>query len=173
MAASVWRMKVSANEVMTLATKAARGAGAPPAQAADFGRAAVRHLIAGRAPQSLTDALAALPEGPILSLPLAFARLMENAKDETAEGKIKLDADPDLTQSYAEAQPFATETSVQKDALAVRIFLDRPNTAKPVARVDLSDDLAFLMQNLAARILVPESEASRRSGAGAGLTDND
>jgi len=37
----------------------------------------------------------------------------------------------------------------------------------------LPDALAARLQTLAAGLLVPETEASRRAGAGAGLTDND
>lgn len=66
-------MSFSVNEVETLAAKAARGAGAPPAQAARFGRAAVHHLAAARDPEALLDALAALPRGPILDNALAPA----------------------------------------------------------------------------------------------------
>lgn len=61
-------MSYSANEIMALASKAARGGGAPAGQANAFGRAAVVHLAEGRAESDLTHALAALPLGPILSL---------------------------------------------------------------------------------------------------------
>ncbi len=64
-------MSFSVNETQMLAQKAARGAGAHPAQAAHFGRAAVRHLAAGRDPDDLHAALDALPEGPIQTLPFA------------------------------------------------------------------------------------------------------
>ncbi|WP_425038213.1 DUF3726 domain-containing protein [Primorskyibacter sp. S187A] len=79
-------MSHSVNEIEALATKAARGAGAPPAQAAKFGQAAVRHLAASRAEAALIDALQALPGGPILQFALRPDR-----------------AHP-LGQSYAEAQ---------------------------------------------------------------------
>lgn len=64
-------MSFSVNETQMLAQKAARGAGAHPAQAAHFGRAAVCHLAAGRDPGDLLAALDALPEGPIQTLPFA------------------------------------------------------------------------------------------------------
>lgn len=59
-------MSFSINEIQNLASKAARGAGAPPAQAARFGRAVVYHVRAGRAERDILDAIDALPHGPIL-----------------------------------------------------------------------------------------------------------
>lgn len=64
-------MTFSVNEIQMLAQKAARGAGAHPAQAAHFGRAVVCHLAAGRAGADLTAALDTLPDGPIQTLPFA------------------------------------------------------------------------------------------------------
>ncbi|MFK7836543.1 MAG: hypothetical protein AB8B60_10010 [Sulfitobacter sp.] len=166
-------MKVSANEVVTLATKAARGGGAPPGQAADFGRAALRHLLEGRTPAALSHALAALPNGPILTLPLQIARLLEQAGERTATGFLPIEGNAELAESYVQSQPFAAETRHSDAAMSVTFSLDAPNNLRAVARVDLSDALAQQMQHLAAKILVPESAASRLSGAGAGLTDND
>lgn len=164
-------MKVSANEVTTLATKAARGGGAPPAQATDFGRAALCHLIEGRAPEDLAEALNALPKGPILSVPPAIARLVESAEGDQASGTFP-DAD-DLLLSYAQSQPFAARIGRDGDRLTLTLQLSKPNPTRPVARVTLPDALYDQMQTLAAKTLVPESAASRLSGAGAGLTDND
>jgi hypothetical protein len=62
-------MTYSVNEVQMLAQKAARGAGAHPAQAAHFGRAVVCHLAAGREASDLSAALEALPGGPVQTLP--------------------------------------------------------------------------------------------------------
>lgn len=164
-------MKASANEVMTLATKAARGGGAPPDQAASFGRAALCHLVADRAKDDLSTALDALPDGPILDVPLGLLQMMESA-----EGMISKGAFPasDLLISYLEAQPFGFEVIDQSDdELTVRMMLNAPKSAKPIARITLPETLATKMQTLAANILVPDTAASRLSGAGAGLTDND
>jgi hypothetical protein len=62
-------MTWSEAEILALATKAARGARAPPEQAARFGQAAVAHLHAGRGEPALIAALDALPGGPILTHP--------------------------------------------------------------------------------------------------------
>ncbi|MEP4198719.1 MAG: hypothetical protein ABJL99_24100 [Aliishimia sp.] len=63
-------MMFSANEVQMLAQKAARGAGAYPAQAAHFGRVVAYHLTANRSADALSSALDALPSGPIQTLPV-------------------------------------------------------------------------------------------------------
>lgn len=166
-------MKCSANEVTTLAAKAARGAGAPPAQAVGFGAAALCHLIARRDPAVLRAALDALPEGAILDLPLALAMTIEDGEGAEIKGKLVVGDFPKLALSYLDAQPYTTETKLDGSTLAVTLHLTQPRARKAVARVDLPDDLAAHMQGLAAHLLVPESDASRLSGAGAGLTDND
>lgn len=68
-------MTHSVNELQSLAQKAARGAGAYPAQAAHFGRAVAYHLAAQRDSRALQDALAALPAGPIQTLPMTAKTL--------------------------------------------------------------------------------------------------
>ena len=92
-------MSRSSNEVMGLAAKAARGAGAPPAQAAQFGAAAAAHLGAGREIDVLVAALAVLPDGPIMTLPLDIARIAETAQDGLATGVVAADDVP-LVASY-------------------------------------------------------------------------
>jgi len=63
-------MSYSVNEIEALATKAARGAGAAPAQAAHFGRTTAHHIAASRPDDDLLAALNALPNGSIQTLPL-------------------------------------------------------------------------------------------------------
>lgn len=123
-------MTHSANELEDLATKAARGCGAYAAQAAAFGKAAVRHLAANRSETDLTQALQLLPNGPIQTF--AFAP----------------DATTALGQSYTNATPSPARLSPS----------------------------AILLHDLATRAhntYVPNTDASRTGGAGAGLTDND
>lgn len=162
-------MTWSANEVQALAAKAARGGGAPAGQAASFGRAAVIHLCADRPADDLISALGALPEGPIMSLPLALAQVLETTQ---CRGPVRC-ASAALAQSYCETLPFAHEISLTPDGMDLCIDLTRPGPRRPVKRVALPADLIALLDDLASRILVPESDASRRGGAGAGLTDND
>ncbi|MEQ6248678.1 hypothetical protein ABMC89_07300 [Sulfitobacter sp. HNIBRBA3233] len=156
-------LSFSANEVMALAGKAARGAGAPPAQAAQFGRAAVAHLLAGRDPEMLKAALASLPQGPILSVPRSLDRIAEG-------GESGLSMDTALVRSYLETLPHAAWIDA---AGRVVVDLAAPNRLRLAGRIDLDRDTVAQWSALAARILVPETEASRRAGAGAGLTDND
>lgn len=163
-------MSRSANEVMTLAAKAARGGGAPPAQAAIFGRAALRHLSADRGEQVLMQALDALPAGPIITLPRFFVELAEQAVEGRAQGMLP--AQP-LALSYAEAQSYMCEVTQVSEKLTVTADLTKPADRPVLKRIVLSDTFLLQLEKLGAKLLVPESDASRLSGAGAGLTDND
>ena len=153
--------------------KAARGAGAPPAQATAFGAAALCHLIAERETRALSDALDTLPLGPILSAPLALTRLLEAANGEVARKEITCNGFADLMISYLDAQPYETKWEISESILTATLFLKQPRKVGGTARVTLPDDLVPKLRNLAAKTFVPESDASRLSGAGAGLTDND
>jgi hypothetical protein len=159
----------SVNEVTGLAAKAARGAGAPPAQAAQFGAAAAVFLQRGGDPHSLTAALAALPAGPVMALPVALARLAETQTDGSAQGVLGVDHD-ELFYSYIAALP--CHARITQDGV-VRLDLNRPAPRGAGGRIDLPDDVIAAWSILAARILVPDTASSRASGAGAGLSDND
>lgn len=165
-------MTRSANEVMGLATKAARGAGAPPAQAAEFGRAMVRHMYAGRDLDYLSRALDDLPKGPIMDFPVAFARVIES-NAVPARGQVEASAWLPLAQSYADALPYAATVNVMGNVLDITVDLHNPAAKTSLGRFVLPDTMLDKMNALSARILVPESDASRLGGAGAGLTDND
>ena len=162
-------MSRSSNEVMGLAAKAARGAGAPPAQAAQFGAAAAAHLGARREIDVLVAALSVLPDGPIMTLPLDIARIAETAQDGLATGVVAADDVP-LVASYVAALPYLAWLG-QRGTLA--LDLTKPAKRGTVQRIDLPDAIYREWCGLAARLLVPESDASRLSGAGAGLSDND
>lgn len=152
---------------MVLAGKAARGAGAPPAQAAMFGAVAVWCLGQGLSPSILDDALGALPAGPIIDLPLALAQIAEGAQEGHATGMIE--ATP-LAQGYVATTPYHADIDMQG---CVTLNLNQPRARAVPQRIDLPEDVYTRWSALAARLLVPESDASRLSGAGAGLTDND
>lgn len=169
MVAGVCAVTRSMNEVMVLATKAARGAGAPPAQAAQFGAAAIAHLTNGRELQDLHNALAALPEGPIISLPLDITRVAETAQGGRAKGHAAVDGTT-LLQSYISMLPFQAQVLQGNE---IHLDLTKPAARLLVKRIDLSEDTYAQWSAFAARLLVPESDASRLSGAGAGLSDND
>ena len=162
-------MTRSVNEVTGLAVKAARGAGAPPAQAAQFGAAAVVHLCAGRDVQTLDAALDAVPAGPIMEYPLALARIAEAQKEGIAKGAFEVDT-AGLAQSYVEALPCQASLTIDH---VLHLDLNRPAERRQLPRIELPDEIYARWSALAAKLLVPESDASRISGAGAGLTDND
>ena len=166
-------MTWSAAEIWALGTKAARGAGAPPAQAARFGQVAPHHLMTGRDATLLGAALDALPDGPVLSFPLAVDRaLIALAQEgEAVVQGVPFDA---LLQSYVDTLPFEVAvTQTGHDRLVLKGNLAVPRAAVTLKRIVGCDALIDQMQRLAARTFVPESHVSRRSGAGAGLTDND
>lgn len=166
-------MTRSANEVQNLIAKAARGAGAPPAQAAAFGRAAVCHLSAGRGEAELRRALGALPQGPIMELPLALARLMETAETGNATGDLSHAQTPQLVQSYVDALPFKHQAQALGGGITVQIDVTQPAPRAAVTRLDPSAAFVAELTALLAKTLVPDTAASRLSGAGAGLQDND
>ncbi len=163
-------MSRSANEVMALAAKAARGAGAPPAQAANFGLAAVAHLGEGRQVVELQQALAALPGGPIIDLPLGIQAVAETADRGLARGLLDDGGFVGLTQSYVSVLPYAAALD---DADILTLDLNTPGKRRALTGVEVPVEVAADWHSLGARLLVPDSAASRQSGAGAGLSDND
>lgn len=156
------------NEVMVLATKAARGAGAPPSQAAQFGAAAAAHLAAERDVEPLQQALEELPQGPILDIPLRIMAVAEAATEGRGQGSYGA-VSAQLMQSYLATLPYRAvlkggEIEIDLNATSDRV---RPQ------RIALPEGVYAQWSDLAARLLVPESEASRLNGAGAGINDND
>jgi hypothetical protein len=164
-------MSWSISEISALAAKAARGAGAPPAQAARFGQAAALHLSSGRDPAVLERALETLPAGDILAIPLHLdAALCASPR------KYRL---PDglsdkLLTGYLEALPYPAEKRRGADGVRwLQISTAVMKERGRYGRIEGCEVLLAEMTRLAERTFVPETEASRRSGAGAGLTDND
>lgn len=173
MVTGVRQLTWSAAEILALATKAARGAGAPPAQAARFGQVAPLHLMAGRKTELLAEALDALPDGPVLSYPLAIDRAL-TALAQGHEAEIAGVPFDELLESYVDTVPFAAEvTHKTQGHVALQVDFTVPRAPAVLHRISGCDALIALMLGLAARTFVPESDQSRKSGAGAGLTDND
>ncbi|AVL51273.1 hypothetical protein CEP88_00495 [Roseobacter denitrificans] len=166
-------MNWSATEITALASKAARGAGAPPLQAARFGQAAAVHLTAARPPDALAQALDCLPGGPILEYPLALDAALSTARTDGCAVVVSVTQDS-LLDSYVAALPFTAHTECMQDG-AIRLVVDfaKPRPRNQALRITGCDALVARMSDLAARTFVPESAASRSAGAGAGLTDND
>ncbi len=164
-------MTWSVTEIATLATKAARGGGAPPEQAMRFGQAVAIHLQKNRATAALMTVLDALPEGPILNFPLAI----DQALAATEDADRYVDApDGELLTSYIETLPFETHLVVSENGgLLLKLSHDAPRAKGGAKRIEGCAALIEKMTEMAEKTLVPESESSRLSGAGAGLTDND
>ena len=163
----------SATEIIALAGKAARGAGAPPQQAARFGQVAAVHLGAARPVDALVVALDRLPAGPILDYPLALDRALSAAQS-SGSAPVPLKARDALLDSYIEALPFLAHARSMEDGtvtLVVDVAQARPR--RQAFRITGCAALVAQMNALAARTFVPEGAASRSAGAGAGLTDND
>lgn len=147
----------AASEITALATKAARGAGVPPEQAARYGAAAAHHLAAGRSAAVLLSAL-------ISGEALAFPRKVDACR--TGPHPLLVTA---LMQSYLDAAPFP----VRKTSMGVYLDPTAPRRTDIAARLYPAPVLIEHWQELAARTFVPETETSRIKGAGAGLRDND
>jgi hypothetical protein len=135
-----------------------------------FGRVVVCHLVAGRDIADLSNALSALPNGPIISLPQQFNALAETAENGHAHARLSNDA---LMLSYAQTLPYSCDARIDVDAVHLTLNLMRPAARLKQTRVTLPQAFAKDLGRMAAKILVPESDVSRQSGAGAGLTDND
>jgi len=168
------------NEIAGLVQKAARGAGIPVGQAEDLGRVAV--FLAGSG-GSIAPVTAALLE-PISTVDVRW----QDGSVEVVQGPAAL-IGPIVSDAFAMGYTSAVLADTAHAAL-ISAFLARSGvapkwagntvtasdttilrpTCKPVA---IPQDDWQIWQDLAAKTYVPETEASRSSGAGAGLTDND
>lgn len=166
-------MSWSRAEVLALAAKAARGGGAPPAQAALFGRAVAIHLGQGREAAALEHALDTLPAGAILRMPLQLQQLAASSMTHHSV-EMPTGGQPDLLQSYLETLPHVARVlAVRSDSLEVTLDTTALAPPQTLRRIKGCEALLEHMMVLAARTFVPDSETSRRAGAGAGVSDND
>ena len=156
-------MQYSVNEVEGLLVKAARGAGTPAGQASAFGKAGALHLARGGDVAQVDAALAAAPKGAILENPAQLQTVLG------AGGGLLETGKGDLMESYALALPYTTREVAQGIEIDMQQF---DKTTLP-ARITLAPQALAPWHKLAANTYVPETEASRLGGAGAGLTDND
>ena len=155
----------SGNEIEALILKAARGGGMPLGYAEDLSTAAA-FLDLG--------ALTSCPfeSGAAAAIPAALDRVLAGA------GPQLVEADRALIVAYVtSAQRVYEKTLVWSETTNGAEFSRFEETAtdanQPLGRRAIPDALAAHLKDLAAKILVPETEASRQAGAGAGLTDND
>jgi len=160
-------------EIQALAVKAATGAAVPPAQALAFGAMATRHLADGGSEAPLSEALN--DSGTIVDLAHQIEAVIETAS--VSEQPVRV-SEPDtgrraLLISWLASLPCQAETNATSAEIRVRLSLTDPSARTRPARVHIGTALFDQMQDLAARTYVPDSEASRASGAGAGLMDLD
>lgn len=144
----------SANEISGLVLKAARGAGMSLGCAEELARAAP--VLAGKGRLARIVDLLLLPFEPPEYLdgsvfgghPVLAVIAWRDLKAAGIEVKLECDIQPDVFEAFGVQEPVCGPFEVA---------------------ADVWEQLTVF----AAKMLVPESEASRLSGAGAGLTDND
>ena len=169
-------MSRSVNEIEVLARKAASGAGFPPAQADSFGRAAAWHLALDGDSGALTEALADRNDSPVLRLHLLPEDIRRALDLSGPDVVLSLQTgDEALAPAYARLAGVTILTcEVLEQGSIPRLHLsttDGANRSLP-GRLTLDMETYRTLADLAARTLVPASDASR-AGAGAGDIDND
>ena len=160
-------------EIQSLGVKAASGAAVPPAQALAFGAMVARHLSDGGAEAPLRAALAA-PD-TILGLAHQIESMVETA---SLSARIVSAQQSDAGQralliSWLASLPCQADITTNGSKVQAHLSLTAPSVRTRPARVAISAALFAQMQDLAARTYVPDSAASRTSGAGAGLMELD
>jgi hypothetical protein len=168
---------LSVNEVEAMVLRAARGAGVPLGHAEDLARAAAR--VAVVAPGALGELDLVLrgpfaPAGDVARVALEGPVLIDRVLVAGAALRVTVDGPALLAAMAAEAGVVATVdgavVALQPGALAGGV----PAGLAP-GPVAVDPGVWGRLGALAARTYVPESEASRRHGAGtgAGTPDND
>ena len=158
-------MDYSANEIEGLVLKAARGGALPTGLGEDLA-SATAFLDLARLSQCPCSS------GAAAAIPSAIDLVM------VAKGPQTVTADHALIEAYvavAEAQTGQTLIWQRTENGAVIERLDgaAPKDHAPLGRRDIPDTLLAHLKEMGAKMLVPETDASRLAGAGAGLTDND
>lgn len=168
------------NEVGSMVQKAALGAGIPLGQAEDLGRVAIYLAGTDGDLEIIVNALTE-PQGPldlkwdshrihILTGPVSLASSV--IRDAFAMG-----VDTAVLEDAAHVPLVAAVLTHAGVAVSVSgTTLTRAGVATvqtPRGPVDVPDDVWRVWTGWAAKTYVPESDASRTAGAGAGLTDND
>ncbi|MEO0389957.1 MAG: hypothetical protein AAF218_03355 [Pseudomonadota bacterium] len=173
MAAGDTMMEWSWTELQALGVKAATGAHVPPAQALAFGAMLPRHLADGGSEDPVLRALDA-PKC-IVTLALQIEQIVEQASVTNKPVKVS-ETDPGkraLVISWLAGLPCQAEISGHGADVTAALSLSAPSTRARPKRIPVSPELAAQLNALAARTYVPDSAASRASGAGAGLMELD
>jgi hypothetical protein len=161
------KMDISANEVETLVYKAARGGGIALGCAEDIAMAA-RYMDLDQ----LTQCPCRGDDPVCVSIQTALDFVVAGEGPQTVEG------DGALIASYVAAAQVAWQqrliwTSSKAGATFERFEKMPPKQSSAKGRRAIKPELSAHLAEMAAKLLVPETEASRAAGAGAGMTDND
>ena len=170
-------LNISGNELKMMVLKACRGIGIPVAQAQDVARAVAA------SPESLEALLLHLAQ-PLhevyfdfskglkiekICLLRDFSTCVDAVQSETVPVVIKSQVSDPLLVAMAALHAINVAAS-GADLVLTKGSAETPSFSKR-SNVDLNDWTA--LGKYAALTYVPETEASRLGGAGAGLTDND
>jgi hypothetical protein len=160
-------------EVQALGVKAASGAGVPPAQALAFGAMLARHLADSEAEAPVARAL----DDPdtILALALRVEKVIEGASIHSGSVTVR-EADDGrraMLVSWLAGLPCQTLIKISGDKITILLRLTAPSDRTRPDRVPLTPDLKAKLERLAAKTYVPDSDASRSGGAGAGQMELD
>lgn len=168
------------NEVEGMVQKAARGAGIPIGQAEDLSRVAGYLVATGGQVAPITDALRE-PLTPV-DVQWGDTEITVSSGSAAMIGPIVRDAFKmgcnratlhDIAQAPLIAAFLATGGIAQKWAGPVVCVSDTSVLKPDCQPVAIPQSDWQIWSALAAKTYVPQSEASRLAGAGAGLTDND
>lgn len=163
----------SANEIYAMVLRAGRGANIPLANAQDIA-AATRWLGGNLAPVLHALETADHPTSVALVAPGAIDMALANpGRIQPINGGVSAPLLDALCQEAALRNGCQIIIEVKGDAATVCAQDGSPPTPPASARATVEDQVWDQLGQWAARTYVPESEASRLSGAGAGLHDND
>jgi len=173
----------SYNEIVAMAVKAARGAGIPLGHAEDFGPALA--YVVSQDPANARNAVACLEAGPaplecavdtgemtitcisaIMAAPVAIDALVAGVHRVVVKGCTT----PDLLAAYC---ALAGGCAAQMGDVITLTPAKVPAETITAGPVDVDAEIWKALNAFAKKTYVPATEASRLSGAGAGLTDND
>lgn len=170
-------MTYSVNEVEMLILKACRGAGVPLAQAQDVASCAAQSSACLQAVITLLNCPAPSPNvsGEIgltfhavhmlRDLPLAVDAVLAGVTPVVLLGVDFCD----FSQAYCETH----DIEAVCDAAGISLTRGSDGSALPAHRPAVTAEVWRQLDEFACKTYVPETEASRLAGAGAGLTDND
>ncbi|WP_299043174.1 hypothetical protein [uncultured Tateyamaria sp.] len=164
---------MSWTEVQALGVKAASGAGVPPAQALAFGAMLARHVADG-GPQGAIGLALAEPRRIV-----DLARRVETIVEAASVSAARVDATEEdagtraMLVSWLSGLPCKSDLDVAGTRISVRLSLTDPSAQGRPERLQVDPSLLQQMNDLAAKTYVPDSDASRRGGAGAGLMELD